>query len=84
MRVLFKRDDERQTFIEVIQMLRYNNETLGLVMPYSQYGETKGFNFYQSTEPADEREFNYWCDQLMRNGYLDLTRSKLVFKAYKA
>lgn len=85
MRVYFRREDGTTTVIEVIQMTRYREEyTLGLAMPYSQYCETKGFNFYKSTTAVDENEFNYLCEQLMRNGYLDLTRSKLVFKAYKA
>ncbi len=85
MRVYFKREDGSATVIEVIQMIRYRDEnTLALAMPYSQYGETKGFNYYLSTTAANESDFKYWCEQLMRTGYLDLTRSDLVFKAYKA
>lgn len=85
MRVYFKREDNTTTIIEIIQMIRYREEnTVGLAMPFSQYTETKGFNFYKSTTGVEENEYNYWCEQLMRNGYLDLTRSKLVFKAYKA
>jgi len=85
MRVYFKREDGSTTVIEIIQMIRYRDENnVGLAMPYSQYCETKGFNFYKSTTAPEEREYNQWCEQLMRTGYLDLTRSNLVFKAYKA
>lgn len=85
MRVYLKRADNRATVIEIIQMIRYNNDnTLGLIMPYSQYGATRQYEYYESTTPVDEYEYNRLCEQLMRTGYLDLSHSQLVFKAFKA
>ena len=85
MRVRFMRNYGAMTVIEVIQFTRYdNNQCIGLIMTYSTYGETKSYNKYESTEPVDESDYKYMCEQLLRTGYLDLTQSKFVFKAYKA
>lgn len=83
MRVYFKRDDNRTVLVEVVQFVRYSsNDTLALVMPASKYMEKKGLEYYNSTKPVSEMDYNSWCEQLMRNGYLDLTRSGLIFTAY--
>lgn len=84
MRVQFKREDGRVTVIEVIQMIRFDSFRLGLIMPDSTYLDNRNYDYYQSTTEIVERDYIYWCDQLMRNGYLDLTRSDLVFSAYKS
>lgn len=83
MRVSFRRENNKVTVIEVIQMIHYDDvSTVGLVMPYSAYGEAKKYNVYESRSKVDETEYTYWCDQLLRNGYLDLTRSNLVFRGF--
>lgn len=84
MRVYFKRVDDRKTVIEIIQMIRYDSGELGLVMPYSQYGEKRNYNFYMSTRKVEEREVNNWCEQLLRSGYLDLTCYDINFKSNKS
>ena len=84
MRVYFKREDGRARVIEVIQMILYDNDTLGLVMANSQYAENRGFNYYQSTRKVEEREFKNWSEQLLRSGYLDLSGSDIFFKAMKS
>jgi hypothetical protein len=70
--------------IEVVQMNHYDEGTIGLVLPYSEYFASKGYNVYESTEQADEHDFSYWSDTLLRTGYLDLTRTNLKFNRYKA
>ena len=84
MRVQFKREDGRVTVIEVVQMIRFDSFRLGLILPDSTYLDNRVYDYYQSTKEVVERDYIYWCDQLMRNGYLDLTRSDLVFSAYKS
>ena len=82
MRVCIKRTDGRTTVIEIVQMIRYGDtDIVGLIMQHSEYLTKRKYDHYQSTTPAFERDFNYWCEQLMRNGYLDLTRSELEFKS---
>ena len=81
MRVQIMRKDYGISVIEVIQMLQYNEKTIGLVMPYSQRLEKRKYDSYESTTPVDEADFNRWCEQLVRTGYLDLTRTDLEFKA---
>lgn len=85
MRVRFKRFSGSIAVVEIIELTQYDdNKCIGLIMPYSTYGETKNYNKYESTEPVDESDFKYMSEQLMRTGYLDLTHSKFVFKSYKA
>ena len=81
MRVQLKKSDGELTIIEVIQMIQSNNGHIGFVMPYSIYGERRKYDFYLSTTPAEISEFNRWCDHLLRTGYLDLSRSEIMFVA---
>ena len=83
MRVNFRRTNQLLTVAEIIQMVRYDSDEVGLVLPYSKNHEQRGFDAYQSTEKVDESEYNHWCEQLMRNGYLDLSRTKFVFRTGK-
>ena len=68
------------TVIEAVQMIRLNNKRIGLVVPYTKRFEKINFDTYESNEPVDEADFNRWCEQLCRTGYLDLTRTDFVFK----
>lgn len=85
MRVQFKqRNNIGITVIEAIEMKRLNNQCLGLVLPYSKRLEKLEYDTFESTTPIDETEFIRWCEQLLRTGYLDLTRTELEFKATHA
>ena len=79
MRVLFNRSDNKRTVIEVVQLIRYDNDLAGLVMPYTKYGEARNYNYYKSSRAVEEEEFNRWCETLLRTGYLDLTRTDITF-----
>ena len=81
MRVQFKKTDGELTIIETIQMIQNNNGSIGFVLPYSIYGERRKYDFYLSTTPAEITEFNRWSDHLLRTGYLDLSRSEILFVA---
>ena len=83
MRVSFRRLNKMEVVIEIVQMIRYDSDTVGLVLPYTKHHEIRDYDCYESTEKVDETEYNYWCDQLLRNGYLDLTRTKFVFRTGK-
>ena len=80
MRVCIRRKNDVLTVIEVIQFIRFDAGTIGMIMPYSKYLETRNYECYESLEEVDESDFNYWCEQLTRNGYLDLSRTKLHFR----
>ncbi len=85
MRVLIKRSDDRAVVVEIVQFIKFKEDNiLGLILPYSSWYETRNYNFYKSTTPVEDRDYNYWCEQLTRNGYLDLTRTDLLFDCFKA
>ena len=80
MRVCFRRDNKLKVVIEIMQMIRYDTDTVGLVMPYTKHHEIRNYDCYESNEKVDESDYNYWCDQLMRTGYLDLSRTNFTFR----
>ena len=79
MRACFKRKNGMVLVIEVTQLIRFDEGTVGLILPYSKRFETRNFDSYQTTEVVDENEYNKWCEQMMRTGYLDLSRTQYVF-----
>ena len=79
MRACFKLKTGTPVVIEVTQLIRFNEGTVGLILPYSKRFEAKKFDSYQTTEKVDERDYNNWCEQMMRTGYLDLSRTQYVF-----
>ncbi|MCR4557390.1 MAG: hypothetical protein K5779_06175 [Saccharofermentans sp.] len=83
MRVNFRRKNKMVAVIEIVQMIRYDTETVGLVLPYTKHHEKRDYDCFESTEKVDETDYNYWCEQLVRNGYLDLSRTKYVFRTGK-
>ncbi|MBO4346745.1 MAG: hypothetical protein J5840_03805 [Lachnospiraceae bacterium] len=84
MRVQFTKTNNTLSVIEVIQIIKYDTNTIGLIMPYSKCIENKNYDSYKSTKPVDNTEFNRWCEQLLRSGYMDFSRTDLVFEAAKA
>ncbi|MBR4412931.1 MAG: hypothetical protein IKS60_04905 [Lachnospiraceae bacterium] len=84
MRVMFNRITYGTSVIEVIQFIRFDNNCLGLVMPDAIRLEKKNYDTYESTTKIEEADYNRWCEQLLRTGYLDLTRTGLEFKATHA
>ena len=85
MRVKICIDKERDisAVVEAVQMIQYKGGTVGFVLPYSEYYLSRAYNVYESTEPADPHDYAYWSDSLLRTGYLDLSKSKLIFNRYK-
>ena len=85
MRVCIKRSHDRTVVVEIVQFIKFKEDNiLGLILPYSSWYETRNYNFYKSTTPVEDRDYKYWCEQLTRNGYLDLTRTDLLFDCFKA
>ena len=80
MRVQFIRKDKGISVIEVVQMIRFDEETLGLIMPDAIRLQKKNFDTYESLTKVEESDYNRWCEQLCRTGYLDLTRTDLEFR----
>ena len=81
MRVLFNRKTYGASVVEVIHFTRFDNQEIGLIMPYSQRLEKKNYDAYESTTKVEESDYNRWAEQLCRTGYLDLSRSDLEFIA---
>ena len=81
MRVQFKRKDRGITVIEVVQMIQFDEKTLGLIMPDAIRFQKRDFDTYESTTKVEESDYNRWCEQLFRTGYLDLTRTDLEFRS---
>ena len=79
MRVMFNRQTYGASVIEVVQFIRFDNDCLGLVMPDAIRLQKKNFDTYESTTKVEETDYNRWCEQLCRTGYLDLTRTDLIF-----
>ena len=79
MRVMFNRQTYGASVIEVVQFIRFDNDCLGLVMPDGIRLQKKNFDTYESTAKVEETDYNRWCEQLCRTGYLDLTRTDLIF-----
>ena len=46
--------------------------------------EKKNYDTYESTTKIEEADYNRWCEQLLRSGYMDFSRTDLVFEAAKA
>ena len=79
MRVMFNRKTYGASVIEIMQFIRVDNDCLGLVMPDAIRLQKKNFDTYESTTKVEETDYNRWCEQLCRTGYLDLTRTDLIF-----
>ena len=79
MRVQLTRKGGLITVIETVQIIRWDSGSLIFILPYSQYGEIRKYHFYKSIRTVDDTEYNRWCEQLLRTGYLDLTRVDLEF-----
>lgn len=79
MRVMFNRKTYGASVIEIMQFIRFDNDCLGLVMPDAIRLQKKNFDTYESTTKVEETDYNRWCEQLCRTGYLDLTRTDLIF-----
>ena len=84
MRVQIKQKDHGMLVIEAIEIIRFNNNCVGFILPYSQRLEKTRYDTYESTEPVEEDDYNRWCEQLLRTGYLDLARTDFVFWATHA